>query len=209
MRASQGRVPVSAKASRAWLPDSPDRPAEEDGTERSGRQEHDLPLDKVRRELLGNVCLGEGRRRTKDQLGPAHRRADIAGDPLERRRVLAAKVLELDGATGRAMIGDGVAVASPHPDLVTGKGKVACRREGPVAAAEYRNSHESPQLLPCRSRLCCRRVRFCSSSDCASPLRSPRIDTTHSSWRRAMRRKLSRPLRVSRTITLRRSRGSS
>ena len=64
------------------------------------------------------------------------------------------------------------------------------------------------QLFTCRSRLRWSSVRFCSSSDCASAVSSPRMDTTHSSCRRAMRRKLSRPLRVSRTMTLRRSAGS-
>src|SRR5580704_10851329 len=195
----------------------PNQLGKEEGAEGPRRQEHDLPVGEKRGQETGDIELRKGRRRTYDQLGSANRRAHIGRHEIEGGVVPAAKILEPDGAGRRAMRGHSSNIAPPHPHSMTGKRQVCRRREGPVAAAQYSNSHESPlpsclgigQTLPCMSRLRCRSVRFCSSSDCASTLRSPRIDTTHSSCRRAMRRKLSRPLRVSRTITLRRSRGSS
>src|SRR5260370_37588694 len=74
----------------------PNRLGKEDGTERPGRQEYDLPLREVRCAEPGGVGLRKGRRRTKDQLGSAHRGAGVGRDELERRRAPAAVIPELE-----------------------------------------------------------------------------------------------------------------
>ena len=99
------------------------------------RQEHDLPVNKMRRERLGDVRLRGRRRRAQDQLRPAHGLGHIAGDAGHHDVMAPFEILHQDAAAGFAMRGNRLGVASPQPHLVPGHGQIAGRRERPVSSA--------------------------------------------------------------------------
>ncbi len=115
---------------------------EDHRSERAGRQEHDLAVREVRRQCSGDVGLCGRRRGTEDELGPAHRLADVVGDERELGFVPAGKILDHDRAVGGAMGRDRSTITAPQPYLVTGERKVPGGRERPVAAAEDRDAHQ-------------------------------------------------------------------
>ena len=98
-------------------------------------QEHDLPVNEMRRECLGDVRLRGRRRRAQDQLRPAHGLGHIAGDAGHHDVMAPFEILHQDAASGFEMRGNRLGVASPQPHLVAGHGQIAGRRERPVSSA--------------------------------------------------------------------------
>jgi len=102
--------------------------------ERAGRQEHDLPISKMRRHGASNIVLRRRRRRDHDQLGAADCLSDFGSD----RNVYIARTANVDQPDGALERG---CVAAPETHLVPLLGKVRRGGIGAVAAAEHRDLH--------------------------------------------------------------------
>ena len=120
----------------------PRRFREEVGSECSRRQIDDLTVAQMRRKLLCDIGLREGRRRNEDQLGFANRRSDVAGDQRQRGLPASPGVDDDDFAARPAMCFGVALVASPQPDIVAGKREIARRRKGAIAATKNRDLHQ-------------------------------------------------------------------
>ena len=124
------------------------------------RQIDHLAVRQMRRELLGDVGLREGRRRAQDQFGIANRARNIGRDQGELGVVRALRILDDDARAGRTMRRDGVLVAAPETDLVALQGEVTGRGERSVAAAQNCNFQwDSPSIgvaaWSCFNLKCC------------------------------------------------------
>jgi len=104
------------------------------------RQEHDLPVGQVRCERARDVLLRERGRGHQNQLGAAHRGADVGGGERQRHLAPAAEVAQHDAprfGDRRERRG----VAPPEPDLVSLLGQVGRRSVAAVPATQNRDTH--------------------------------------------------------------------
>ena len=140
LRVSHGSVPVSAKATSARLPASRTALANMYRAEGAGRQEHDLAVGEMRRQRARDVVLRGRRRRTEDQLGAAHRLADVGRD--ERRACASwrpAKSLTMIVPPAARCAATAARSRRHSRTSWPGQRQIARRRERAVAAAEHRD----------------------------------------------------------------------
>ena len=119
-----------------------------DGAEGRRRQEHDLSIAQMRRELGDDIVLGESRGGTEDQFGITDRLGNIGRDQRKLHVMAAFRILDDYARTRRTMRGHRTSIAPPQPHVMALQRKIARRRKRAIAAAEHRDLHFSCLFLP-------------------------------------------------------------
>jgi hypothetical protein len=108
----------------------------------------------MRRKLLGDIVLSEGRRRANDQLHAVNCLCDISRYQREPRVVSPVDILDQDARTRRLMCGDLVRIAPPKAHLVFPKREIPRGRKRAVSPAQYRDPHATPPRTGVFASIC-------------------------------------------------------